>query len=845
MESSSEVRIVLIGGRWSGKSTSANTILGRETFASGRTRTTQSEVRHEVVEGRKLVVVDAPGWSSSFPITEKPEGDKLRFRLNASKCPPGPNVFLLVIPVDEAFTAEQRRAIEEHMKLLSDRAWKYTMVLFTYGDFLGGKTVEEYIESEGEAIQWLIEKCKNRYHVFNNKDKSNATQVPMLLDKIDEMVQENKGGHYEVDEHTLKIAEKRQEEVAKRAEERQKMVEEDKQLMMKEISENTPLESLQMVLLGSRSVGKTSVVNTILGFKEGEEGKRTGHSMKHQGVVGTTKISVVDTPGWWKEFSAYDTPEAIKDEVKRSVFLCPPGPHVFLLVIDADTAFNGRHLKAVTTHLELLGDAVWKHTIVVFTRGDWLESHTIEQHIEGEGEALQSLVERCGNRYHVLNNKDRSDAVQVKELLDKITGTAIRNSGQHYDLDEKIFDFIEDRRRRVEEGASLRLSKVRARKDSFKDRCKKQRELRLVMLGQKTFGKTTSGNNILCKDVFAARRNDQCQVEVAEVAGRLVTVIDTPGWREDSFHNSEETDKEIVRGLSLSPSGVHAVLLVIPLDLKFRKAHKVDLEEYMDLFEANVWKHAMVLFTHGDKLVDKSVEEYIESEHRPLLELVEKCNNRYHVINNLKKHDTTQVTELLEKIEEMVAENRKALLCPNTRDVQLRIEDKSRRRQIKNQMRQQMEQEISRRKHEWLIHSRDVFLDLQADLRGSAPRAKPKLQIGDIPKIKTKGIVQKKKDEKEDRILMKISQEIEKLDQEILVCSHSLRSSKEFNPPDMRADSPAWSPLEYMFDRRQSTDDSYGPYDWSGSETTLNFSQSSGYRSEMLGTHSYECFPDD
>ncbi|CAN9500666.1 unnamed protein product [Ophioblennius macclurei] len=843
MESNTEIRILLIGGRWSGKSSSANTILGRETFECGRTRTTQSEVRHEVVEGRKLVVVDAPGWSSNFSLTETPEGDKLRFRLNASKCPPGPNVFLLVIPVDTAFNPEQRRTVEEHMKLLAEPAWKYTMVLFTYGDFLGGKTVEEYIESEGEALQWLIEKCRNRYHVFNNKDKSNTTQVSSLLEKINDMVQENKGRHYEVDEQTLKIIRARQEEVAERAEERRKMVEEDKKLMMDIISEQAPIENLRMVLLGSRTVGKTSVVNTILGFKKGEDGKRTVRSMKHQGVVGATEISVVDTPGWWKEFPASDTPEAIKDEIQRSVFLCPPGPHVFLLVIDADAAFQARHLNAVSTHLELLGESVWNHTILVFTRGDWMGSETIEQYIEGEGEALQSLVEQCGNRYHVLNNKDQNNAAQVKDLLDKINGTVIRNDCKHFALDEHKFAIIEDRKRRVEEGAWWRQRLVKEKKKSFRDRYKKQQDLRLVIFGQKQFGKTTTGNNILRKEVFAVRQHAQCQVEVADVAGRLVTVVDTPGWWGESSRNTEETDKETLRGVSLSPSGVHAVLLAIPLDLKFRKAHKVVLEEYMDLFDASVWNHAMVLFTYGDKLTAPSVEEHIEREHKALRWLVDKCNNRYHVINNLKKSDAAQVTELLEKIEEMVAGNNGRAFCPDMRNVYLRNEDKSRRRQMTNLMWQQMEQEFSRRKLQWLRESKQTFLDLQDEAIGRSPRPRCKLQIGDMPKIKTKGIIQKKKDEKEDKVLTKIGMEIEKLDKEIMLLSRGLQSSKEFAPPDMREDSPAWS--MFQIGRRNSNDITEGLYGWSGSETTLNFSQSSGYRSEMFGGSHFLSFSDE
>ena len=229
-----------------------------------------------------------------------------------------------------------------------------------------------------------------------------------------------------------------------------------------------PIQKLQVILLGSRSVGKTSVGNTILGIKEQEDGKRTAHSVARLGFVGKTEITLVDTPGWWKGFPMSDTPEMIKEEVMRSMFLCPPGPHVFLLVIDADASFNGKHLHAVTTHVDLLGEGVWKHTIIVFTRGDWLGAHSIEEYIEGEGEALQSLVEQCGNRYHVIDNKNTDDGTQITELLEKITGTIAKNGWQHFVPDEQIILTIEEKSRRVEEGARLRQSQVKAKRKTLK-----------------------------------------------------------------------------------------------------------------------------------------------------------------------------------------------------------------------------------------------------------------------------------------------------------------------------------------------------------------------------------------
>lgn len=205
-------------------------------FEYGRTRTAQCEVRHEVVEGRKLTVVDAAGWSSSNSLTEIPEGDKQRFKLNVSKCPPGPHVFLLVIPIDSAFSVEQRRTVEAHMKLLGKRVWRYTMVLFTCEDFLGEKTIEQHIESEGDALKWVIESCSNRYHVFNNEDKGNLSQVKTLLGKIEEMVWNNDSRYYEADEQTFNIIKEKQREVAERAEKRRKRAEEQTQQMKSLIS---------------------------------------------------------------------------------------------------------------------------------------------------------------------------------------------------------------------------------------------------------------------------------------------------------------------------------------------------------------------------------------------------------------------------------------------------------------------------------------------------------------------------------------------------------------------------------------------------------------------------------
>ncbi|XP_030288878.1 GTPase IMAP family member 8-like isoform X2 [Sparus aurata] len=847
--SPSEIRLVLIGGRWAGKSSCGNTILGEGRFECGRTRTAQSEARHTEVEGRRLIVVDAPGWKCSLSLTEIPERDKQSFKLNASKCPPGPNVFLLVIPIDCAFSGEQRRIVEQHMRLLREQAWRYTMVLFTCGDILGKKTIEQHIESEGDALKWLIDKCRHRYHVFNNKEKSDSSQVTQLLEKINEMVRHNEGSYYEVDEQTLNIIETKQREVAEKAEKRRRRAEEQRQQMKTVLEESTEtLQKLKIVVLGSRGVGKTSVGNTILGIKETEDGRRTAHSVARQGFVGKTEVTVVDTPGWWKSFLVYDTTEAIIEEVKLSMFLCPPGPHVFLLVIDADGSFNANHLDAVTTHMELLGEEVWRRTIVVFTRGDWLGSNTIEQYIEGEGQAMQSLVEQCGNRYHVIDNKNADDGTQVTELLEKITETVAGNGWDHFAPDEEIFLTIQEKRRQVEERARLRESQVKARRRVLSGSSNRLQELRIAMLGQRTSGKTATGNNILRKGVFPTCENMHCQEEKGEVAGRSITVIDTPGWWKKSCHWTQETDKEMVRGLSGSPSGVHAVLLVVPLDLRFREAQQVALEEHMNLFDTSIWKHTMVLFTYGDKLADETIEEHIEREHSALRWLVDKCENKYHVINNMKKSDLSQVTKLFEKIEEMVAGNNGRLFSPDVNKIHERIEEKFRRCQLKNVLKQRVEEEYRRRELELMTGFRETLYKLQTDIKENVASTKLKSLIADMTKIKAKGIGQKKKGgkEKEDNTDAIFSHYIEKLNKDIMRSTDHLGNSMDFLVPDLKGSNPAPSTTNSQSERKRSLNQSSAPFDnvlrWLSSlqlarnpesELTLNFSQTSGYRSVL------------
>ncbi|XP_026103367.1 GTPase IMAP family member 4-like [Carassius auratus] len=230
------------------------------------------------------------------------------------------------------------------------------------------------------------------------------------------------------------------------------------------IGEAQHLSDLRIVLMGYRAAGKSSTGNSILGREEFDL-KRSAQCVRRHGGVADRHITVIEAPGWWRNYTVEDSPELLKQEIVLSVSLCPPGPHAVLLIIRVDTSFKEINQKSVQGHLDLLGERVWSHTIVLFTCGDSLLDTSIEQHTESEGQDLQSLLDKCGNRYHVLNNQNRSGHTQINELLDKIEETVAQNNGSHFEINRKFLKEIKERRRAEEERAEERMKRIKKRKD--------------------------------------------------------------------------------------------------------------------------------------------------------------------------------------------------------------------------------------------------------------------------------------------------------------------------------------------------------------------------------------------
>ncbi|KAG9335448.1 hypothetical protein JZ751_004577 [Albula glossodonta] len=663
----SELRIILLGGRETGKSSAGNTILGREMFVTGGRTAACEEVQGEV-GAKQVTVVDTPGWWCDSPVLETPESVRQEILRSVSPCPQEPGAFLLAIDADESFTEAERRAVEQHLELLGESVWRHTLVLFTWGDWLGHTSIEEHVEATGRSLQWLIEKCDNRYHVLNNKSRGDGTQVTELLQKIEDMVAGGRGYLYPVNGVQPQALQERREGVEKRARERLIKVQQrrtlNRPLSLRWSSltlqgEPQHLSRVSIVLLGPQNAGKSSTGNTILGQDQFCTEGRTVQCVKKQGERNRREVTVIDTPGWESTASACQSPELLKWEMAQCVSLSASGPLAFLLLIDVSTAFKQTHRTSVEQHLQILTDRVWNHTIVLFIWGDWLKHTTIEQYIETEGSALQWLVEKCANRYHVLSNEDRDNGTQVTEMLEKIEEMMSENRCSCFEEQRTLFH--EEERNRREQRATERLMKTQqqgvALRSLLTGQSVRLSQLRIVLLGTENTGKSSAGNTILGQERFGTNEGTtQCVKGQGEVEGRLVTVIDTPGWAVDSSQSSPGMEKwEIARSVFLCAPGPHTVLLVVDVSTSFTEAHRRSVEEHLEVLGRRAWGLAIVLFTNGDWLGDTIIEHWIEAEGEALQWLVEKCGNRFHVLNNRNRGDRAQVTELLEKIEGVAA----------------------------------------------------------------------------------------------------------------------------------------------------------------------------------------------